>query len=139
MPAHAEPPTPATLNASVRSLLAATLDYLDTRWQLLKTEAADAARHSLRGLVFALVALLAAITAYLTGILALTLWLARHFWQGDVLPAAVAVLFFNLLLATAALLLMRRAFRTQSFFPHSVTELQNDRPWLPSSPTASPN
>jgi hypothetical protein len=48
--------------------------------------------------------------------------------QGAARPSVMVIHF---VITTAALLLMRRAFRTQSFFLHSVTGLQNDRPWLP--------
>lgn len=134
---HTETRTPASLNASLRSLLASSLDYLGTRWRLLKSEAVEAAHHSLHGLAFALLALLAAITGYLTGIIALTLWIARHWWHGDMLPAALIVMVVNLLLATAAILLMRRSLRGRSYFPHTLQELQNDRTWLQTPPTPS--
>ena len=118
------------LSGSMRSLLASSLEYMEARWHLLRMEAGQATNAFIRAGVLSGIALFGAGSAYAAGMMALTLWIARHWWNGDLLPAALVVLGINIVVAMLSALLAARSLSRKTFFAHTIEELKTDRQCL---------
>jgi uncharacterized membrane protein YqjE len=115
--------------------MASLFDYIDVRLQLLKAEAGEVASFTLRGILFLLAGLFCMIGAHLTAMAALILWLARTWWQGDVLPALAVVAGGHLVIAMLAFWAARYYFTSRPFFRHTLQELQTDKSWIQEAPS----
>jgi len=113
------------------------LDYVDARLAMLKAEAGEAASAAIHAVVLFAAALTCGVVCYLTGVCALTIWMSRAWWHGDLLPAVAVIAVVHFVLAITALLLARRRFSPRHLFRHSLQELQTDKQWLHHPPPAS--
>jgi uncharacterized membrane protein YqjE len=120
----------SSLSGSVRSLLSAVVQYLETRSELVKLEAGQALRHGLYKALLALFALTCLFIAYVTGMVALTLWIADEWWSGRVLPASLVVAGSHLLLAIVSGTLLLWSGRGAKLFELTRQEFQEDKRWL---------
>lgn len=118
------------LSGSMRSLLSSALEYTEARWRLLKAETGQMGASIIRAAVFGSIALFAAASAYVGGIVTLTLWIARTWWQGDLLPALLIVLLINLIAVGASALIAVRSLSKKGFFRHTLEELKADKQCL---------
>lgn len=106
------------------------MDYTEVRWRLLKAEMGEMGGTLVRAAVFGSVALFAAASAYAASIIALTLWIARTWWYGDLLPAALIVLFINLIAVGISALIAVRSVSKKAFFHNTLEELKADKQCL---------
>lgn len=111
----------------MRSTMISAVEFADARWRLLKAEAGDASRSVLRAAALGSLALLAAGAAYAGMVIALTVWTARIWFDGDKLPAALAVTALNFMIAVVAGVTARRSLSVKTFFRASLKELKLDR------------
>jgi uncharacterized membrane protein YqjE len=119
-----------SLSDSLRTLLSSLVVYAETRWQLFKVESGQAVRLGIRLAVLALFTLLCAVITYVCGMVGITLWIAGHWWNGEVMPAAfiMAGAHLALLLASAGAIVW--SLRGKDLFHDTRTEFEEDKRWL---------
>jgi uncharacterized membrane protein YqjE len=77
------------------------------------------------------------IFTYAALMVALVLWIARTWWDGDVLPAVIIIALAHLLAAGACAAWMIRAARRGEVFHATLSEFREDRRWLEQNQTSS--
>jgi uncharacterized membrane protein YqjE len=122
------------LSSSVHSLVHSVMNYGEARLRLIKAEASEILSCGIKSAIFIVVAILSLVAAYVTGTVALTLWISREFWQRDALPAALIVTLIHILIAVAAAFAVRRCFSGKHFFRHTFQEFDADKKCLHQTP-----
>ncbi len=130
-PATWTPPAKgSSLSDSVRSLLSSVVTYFEARSELLKLEMSQALRHWLRTLLIGLFILVCLFIAYVTGMVALTLWVAETWWQGRVLPALLVIAGSHAGLGLLLGLVLMASGRGKKLFEQTRREFEEDKRWL---------
>jgi uncharacterized membrane protein YqjE len=124
------------LTESVRSLLLAALHYAEARVRLFWLECHEVVHRGLALVALSLLAILSVIITYFGGMIALALWIARTWWNGDMLPAIVILSLGHLLLATCCAAWIAHAAKRAQFFHASLKEFKEDRQWLQTNQTS---
>jgi uncharacterized membrane protein YqjE len=115
---------------STRSLMQAILRYAEARVRLFWLESADVCHRAVILIALAVAALAGVIVTYAALMVALVLWVARTWWEGDALPAVLIVAFAHLLAAGACAAWMIWAARRGEAFHATLSEFREDRRWL---------
>ncbi|WP_157211013.1 phage holin family protein [Verrucomicrobium spinosum] len=133
--------TSAGVTGTLRRLLAAAVMYLEARFRLACMEGGGAFKLLAAVIVAALTSLLFASIAYVLLMFAVVGWVAAHWWQGELAPAAAVVAAAHLLGAAALALWAIRTLSTSSktLFHATRHEFQQDKLWLTSSQPNSRN
>jgi uncharacterized membrane protein YqjE len=122
---------------NMRSLMRAVLRYAEARLRLFWLESADVFHRVLLLIALAVAALAGVIVTYAALMVALVLWIARTWWDGDALPAVILIALAHLLAAGASVAWMFRAARRGEVFHATLSEFREDRRWLEETQTSS--
>jgi uncharacterized membrane protein YqjE len=139
---HSDPEkSSAGVTGTLRRLLAAAVMYLEARFRLACMEGEGAFKLLAAVIVAGLTSLLFAAIAYVLLMFALVGWVAAHWWQGDLTPAAAIVAAAHLIGAVGLAFWAVRALSTSSktLFHATRHEFQQDKLWLTSSQSNSRN
>jgi uncharacterized membrane protein YqjE len=121
---------------SLRSLLLAAMHYAEARTKLFWLECHEVMDRGIAVLVVASAAVLGVIITYVGSMIALVFWIARTWWESDLLPAVIIVTLGHLLLAVASITWVIRATKGAHFFHATLKEFKEDQQWLHTSQTS---
>lgn len=132
-----QPPTYTTANRkehslseSLHSMIDAVLVYVEARLRLLWLEGRGMMRLGLVVAALGVFSVISIVLAYLGGMAALTVWIARTWWSGDLLPALLIVAAGHLAAAIACVLAAFFATRKTHPFSATLKEFKEDKQWL---------
>jgi uncharacterized membrane protein YqjE len=131
-----EPHARAGVTDLLRALLAPALLYAEARFRIARLEGKEALQVGLvvGGLVIAILLCLA--VAYVSGIVALALWISQNWWQGSLFPAALVMIGGHLVLASSCVFWLVRTLRSHDLFHITRREFMEDKRWLQTHPTS---
>lgn len=141
-PPHSDPEkNSAGVTGTLRRLLAAAVMYLEARFHLACLEGGGAFKLLAAVIIAGLTSLLFTAIAYILLMFALVGWVATHWWQGDLAPAAAVVAAAHLIGAAGLAFWAVRTLSSSSktLFHATRHEFQQDKLWLTSSQPNSRN
>ena len=134
---HAAPPADGVVS-SFKHILSASGRYASARARLLALEARLAAEDTKGALVLCLIASAGMMAGSVLLVVAIVLWTARLFMNGD--NALASAVLGGVFLITAIFLFgkARKSIRAQSLFPVTHAEFNVDKQWLQELPQITP-
>jgi uncharacterized membrane protein YqjE len=121
---------------TLRSMFLAALRYAEARLRLFCLEGKEVLHRGLAVVALSIIAMLSVIITYAGIMIALVLWMARMWWDGDVLPAVMAAALGHALIAAGCAGWVIHVTRGTAFFHATLKEFKEDRQWLDANHTS---